>query len=231
MKYPNLRRFWKLQRLVGETAGWLQLRSVHDLWRALSRAADESASTGCTFYELNVLYQQIVRSKPSKVLELGSGISTIVMGFAAKHVTASGNPCTVVSMEESEFYCNDLRRLVPAEIMDCIQLIYSPVEDRRLDGHHIARCYVAKPEHPYEFVFIDGPRIPESRTDHRYFDGDLLDVINWNRAAFDAYLDGRSIVADHLRELCPWLRMTHNQNHNFTHISVPAAFDRQKLAH
>ena len=101
MKYTKLLGIRRPKKFFEEVYGWLRLRMEWDLWRDLSPLMARSSSKGCTFHELNVLFRHIVRHQPKYVLELGAGISTVVLAHAAKKVRRSGAPCTVISMEEN----------------------------------------------------------------------------------------------------------------------------------
>jgi hypothetical protein len=164
---------------------------------------------------------------PREVLELGAGISTIVLGHAAKLLRQRGKPCHIVSMEESEGYFHNLKRLLPKQLEEYVTLIRSDVEDRVV-GSAIARFYRDKPVKSYDMVFIDGPQVPDR--DPRYLDGDLLDVIEWNDGAFTAYLDGRRYTRENLRILLPWTRQDYNAVHRFTRIDLPQKSQRTPLA-
>lgn len=206
-----------------------RLKNDQPLWQSLQSILSRSESTGCTFYELEVLYRHIVDCKPALVLELGSGISTVAMGYAAKRVRKLGSPCTIVSIEESQFYYEDLRKLIPEDITACVELIQSPVEDIRMGDNLIARRYANVPPQPYDLVFIDGPQIPKFRIDPRYFDGDVLRVMEWNQRPFTAYLDGRLGTLTNLQRLLPWATFDFDRRHRFTRIEIPGKADRGEL--
>jgi hypothetical protein len=153
----------------------------------------------------------VIKRKPARILELGSGISTIVLASAATRIRTEGGVCFVVSMEQHDSWFKEIRQLVPPELAQSIELILSPIEDRKI-GRRIAGCYSMKPKQAYDFVFIDGPQHP-LRNDPAYFDGDLLDVIDWNPNAFTACLDGRTGTLANLRQILPWAGITHNPHH------------------
>ncbi len=203
-----------------------RLKNDPTMWQSVEEILLHSESTGCTFYELEVLYRHITEHKPALVLELGSGVSTIVMGYAAKKVRDLGMPCTIVSMEESAYYYDDVCKLIPKDIIDCVELIQSPVEDIRLSNDFIARRYVNVPPNPYDLVFIDGPQVPKFQDDPRYFDGDILRVIEWNQQPFTAYLDGRRGTRINLQRLMNWANFDFNKRHKFTRIDIPAVVER-----
>jgi hypothetical protein len=169
-----------------------------------------------------MLYRHVVETRPAEVLELGSGISTIVLGYAAKRVRTKGQPCRITSMEEDAFYHGDLSKLLPDDIRPCVDLILSPTEDRCIEGR-IGRFYRDKPERPYTMLFIDGPRVPEANTDSRYFDGDILDAMAWTNGSLTAFVDGRYHVASAIRHLAPLARIECDRAHKFTRISMMPA--------
>ena len=212
--------------MIDEWRGWWLLRSDHTLWRGLEPILDRSSSTGCTFHELATLYQHVVTYRPTEILELGAGISTIVLGYAAKQICDGGGACHLTSLEESEFYYNDLLTIVPHEILQYVDIILSPVEDRDAGDGRIGRHYIGLPKHRYDLVFVDGPQVPEAKRDPRYFDSDLLDTLRWNDDAFVAYVDGRQTTRDNLQRLMPWADFTYNKHHRFTRIQIPAENER-----
>jgi hypothetical protein len=221
VKYPRLTR---LRRLPGELVGKRYLQSDAHLWRALEPVLARSSSKGCTFFELAHIHRHVIKRRPARILELGSGISTIVLASAATRIRTEGGVCFVVSMEQHDSWFNEIRQLVPPELAQSIELILSPIEDRKI-GRRIAGCYSMKPKQAYDFVFIDGPQHP-LRNDPAYFDGDLLDAIDWNPNAFTACLDGRTGTLANLRQILPWAGITHNPNHKFTHIEIPSVSAR-----
>jgi hypothetical protein len=224
MKYVRLRNLWQVRRFVGELRARRRLQTETAMWSGLAPILKRSASVGCTFYELDVLYHHIVEHRPEWILELGSGISTIVMGYAANQVRAGGRQCTIVSLEQHESYFNDLGKLIPSEIAGSIELIHSPVEVFDIgNGEFIAGRYTKKPKHNYGLVFVDGPQNLQYRSDSKYLDGDLLDAIDWNADGFVAFLDGRAGTLANLRKLMPWAEFVRNLHHKFTRIAIPPA--------
>ena len=221
MKYPKYQRFSRLKQYLQEVHGMKKLKADTDLWTVLEPICEASSSTGCTFHEMYLLYSHILKHRPSHVLELGAGVSTVVMGYAAKKVSASGKPCGIVAMEDSEFYYDDLKKLVPESLGDYVSLVLSPTEDREVDGF-IARCYTKKPKHEYGMTFIDGPEIPSQKEDPRFLDGDILDVVAWNRKPSTAYLDCRIGTRDAIAKLIPKATIHWDRKHKFSRIDLPA---------
>ena len=224
MKYTKFRGIRRPQKFFDEVCGWLRLRLEWALWRDLAPLMVKSSSKGCTFHELDVLYRHIVRHRPKYVLELGAGISTVVLAHAAEKVRRTGAPCTIISMEENPSYYKELKNLFTTGVSNCVELIQSPTEDRKIGGR-IARCYVTKPRHAYDFVFIDGPQVPK---DANYFDGDILDVVEWNSKAFTAYLDGRLETQENLIRLFPFAQVSFDKHHKLTRFDFPSRGSARK---
>lgn len=217
----------RILRSLDELRARRRLARDRDLWRVLEPISRSSASTGCTFHELDRLYASVIDHRPARVLELGAGISTIVLAYAARRVEAEGGtPPLIVSMEESAYYHDDLDKLIPEEVRHHVRLVLSPVEDRAEPGGLIGRRYARTPAHAYDLVFIDGPQVPKMRVDPRYFDADLLDVIDWNPGAFTAWLDDREGTRLNLGRLLPWAGMDYDPRHRLTRIAVPEAAGR-----
>lgn len=224
MKYPKYERFSRLRKYLQEVHGMLRLKADREMWRVLDPICRQSSSTGCTFHELYLLYSHILKARPRHVLELGAGISTIVMGYAAKKVHAAGGECLVVAMEDSPFYHAELKKLIPPELDECVRLMLSSTEDREVGGF-IARRYTEKPRHEYGMIFIDGPEIPSQKEDPRFLDGDILDVAEWNQKPFTAYLDCRIGTRDAIKVLLPKAVIHWDRQHKFSRIDFN--FDKQ----
>ncbi len=223
MKYPRLNSINRIPRYLQEKYGWWQLRNERLLWRDLAPLFGVSASKGCTFYELLILFKHIVRKRPAYVLELGAGISTVVLGHAALRVRAMGLPCTIVSLEEDEFYFHDLKKLLPKATADCVRLVLSSTEERAVDGF-ISRCYSDKPRFEYDLVFVDGPQVPK---DARYFDGDILDVVDWNPNPFTTFVDSRKSTRDAIVRMFPKVRMSYDSRHKLGRFDFPMSSKRK----
>lgn len=222
MKYPRYEKLGRIRRYWQEVRGMRALQCETELWEILEPVCRSSPSTGCTFHELHVLYQHILRERPAHVLELGAGISTIVMAYAVKKCCDAGHPSKLVSMEEDAYYYGELCKSIPESLRPHVELVLSPTEDREVDGY-VARCYKEKPERPYELVFIDGPQIPSHKVDPRYLDGDVGDVRRWNPDAFVAYLDSRRGTREKIAKLFPEARIRYDRLHKLARIDFPAA--------
>lgn len=72
----------------------------------------------------------IQRRRPSLIVELGSGASTIVLGYCAQSIGA-----TVLSLEHLEDYVGTTSRMVEDhELHDVVRVVHAPLTDVEIDG-------------------------------------------------------------------------------------------------
>lgn len=199
-------RGWKILRkevLRGfqmELVGLLYFRSKPQLWAEISHALRVSPSTGCNFAELHCLHSEILRIRPSNVLELGSGLSTIVLADAAMRLRLRNRNCSVTSLEESPQYADATQRIIPGRLSEVVEVICSPVVRLDLEDGWIGLEYEKKPEKDWDFIFIDGPQLPDNSRESKFFDSDLLSILKVNSTSIVAYLDGRASTLKRLSQ-------------------------------
>jgi len=201
-----------------------QLQSDSMLWRCLSPVFEKSHSTGCDYSELLMLYKHVRNERPSTILELGSGVSTAVIAYAIHSLSSTGYRCRLISMEEDKRYHAQIVAIFPEVLRPYVEIIQSPTEDREVQAGLFSRCYINKPRLKYDFVFIDGPQVPRS---DEYFDGDILDVLEWNSSPIVAFLDQRIKTRRALRRLMPFARI--KANREFAVFHIPEAAKRSAL--
>jgi hypothetical protein len=178
------------------------------LYRALLEAHGSSSSIGISLFEAAALYSAVLRFRPKRILELGAGLSSIVLGYAAKRLSESGLPSEVHSWEESAAYFHDLQPLIPEAIRPFLTIsVGSPIRVAESD-RWIGVRFPEKSPAPYDLVFVDGPEYPEriapQTGESRHFDADVLDVLGWNPSPLVVLVDGRRQTVAALRELRPF---------------------------
>ena len=106
--------------------------------------------------DLLILHKVIMQKNPKKVLELGSGKSTIAITRWLHKLNGSH---AVVSMDEYEKWGNltteNLNRL---SIEHNTEVIISERVDSSV-GFFLGTKYKAIPKHNYDLIFIDGPDV------------------------------------------------------------------------
>jgi hypothetical protein len=106
------------------------------------------------YHKYFILYRHIRKLKPNYVLELGSGITTLVIRKALE-MNGRGQ---LVSMDENKDF---------AESMSEYGVRYSEAIDDEYKGIKGKR-YADIPDYPYDYVFVDGPTTPTVDLDTFY---------------------------------------------------------------
>jgi len=128
-----------------------------ELWKDLDNYLKQSPSTGASFGDYKVLYDEIRKRKPKEVLECGTGVTTIIIAHALKkNEQETGVRGRVTSMEDIEKYYDAAKQLIPKHLEIYVDLVLSPSVE---DTHYFFRGirYEEVPNRQYEFVFVDGP--------------------------------------------------------------------------
>lgn len=95
------------------------------------------------------------KRKPSVIVELGSGVSTIVLGYCAQSIGAS-----VWSLEHDDNYARASSRLVEEhELDDVVTVVHAPLSDIDLDGKKWRwyRTDALQGLEQIDMLFVDGP--------------------------------------------------------------------------
>lgn len=190
-------------RRASERRALAQLKSREPLWRCLEELRRRSQSTGAQYADYWALYETITRERFHRVLECGSGLTTAVIALALKEVQrASGRPVLCVSMEEDTAYHRNIVAIFPDELRDVVDFRLSERIERPY-GRRLGCCYRRIPEHPYEFMFIDGPTLRRGPGAPKCFNADLINVLASSRGPLLALIDQRVGTLWALKELLP----------------------------
>ena len=142
----------------------------------------DSRTTGANFYDYWLLYSHIRKAKPREVLELGPGVTTLVIAQAL-HENGGGR---VTAMEDIPRWHEATDEIIPDRLRPYIDLRLSPCRETHW-GPFRGKAYGEIPERDYEFAWIDGPSYDKSRE----FDADILEVVARSDRPITAYVDGR----------------------------------------
>lgn len=113
-------------------------------------------------YKIRLLAEVIWRFKPRRVLELGAGASTFLIGeLLRRNALESGIVGKLVSVEQSSDYFKRIQLGINAgELGEFIALHQSTISLRWVGGYR-ALCYDSLPPFGhYDLVFVDGPAPP-----------------------------------------------------------------------
>lgn len=144
--------------------------------------AKNTPSTGANYYDYWLLYSHIRKHKPKEVLELGPGITTLVIAHAL-HENGSGR---VTAMEDQQKYHDALQAIIPDHLRPFIDHVHSPSHQTHW-GPFRGRAYESIPERDYDLVWIDGPNYDRNTE----FDVDILPLVSKRDKPITAFVDSR----------------------------------------
>jgi hypothetical protein len=113
---------------------------------------------------IDALVCTIEQTRPGAIIEYGSGVSTVVLGWAVRTVWGPSTQPRVVSVEQSELHAAETRALLArAGLEDEAVVIVAPLAEQDIEGLRTS-CY-ALPDRlsdaiggrPADLVVIDGP--------------------------------------------------------------------------
>jgi predicted O-methyltransferase YrrM len=106
---------------------------------------------------MRFVYGEIVRTRPRRVVECGSGSSTVVIAYALERLGERG---TLVALEHDPTFLEQTRELLEEHgLTERVDLRHAPLEDVELStGTFPWYAPTAVPtDVPIDLVFIDGP--------------------------------------------------------------------------
>ncbi|MGH7817102.1 MAG: hypothetical protein ACREOR_06910 [Candidatus Binatia bacterium] len=120
----------------------------------------QSNSTGAGWTDYHLLHRYIVVRRPSRILEFGSGRTTVVMAhaLAATHLKFPKHPPGhLCSMEDVLRFHEDAKAIMPPQLSRYVTLIHSPKREATWRNEIWGFGYSELPSGPFNFVFVDGP--------------------------------------------------------------------------
>ena len=115
-------------------------------------------STGTKYPTLYKAVKSILQKKPSYILECGTGTSTLVLAetILLMQKKDPSYRCKIISMESIPKWYDMACALLPAKYSEFVEI---RLGERELYEYSMFRGYSHSniPEHPYDFVFLDGP--------------------------------------------------------------------------
>jgi predicted O-methyltransferase YrrM len=167
------------------------LQRIPAVSAAVRRYRATSGVTGASHSDYLTLYREIRRYQPREVLELGTGISTVVLAHALLDNAAEGAPLGhLTSMEEDAGWHAQAVASLPVELEHVVDIVHSP----KVDGHYKmfrGVQYASVPERPYDYIFSDGPERHSPVDGDKLFDLDFIQVVRRSDRPI------RGVVDDH----------------------------------
>jgi len=185
-----------LERLIAanERRAEAALERIPAVAGAIRKYRAMSEVTGMSWSDYLTLYQEVRRYRPQEVLELGSGVSTVVLAHALIDNAAAGAPPgRITSMEEDLGWHRKAMACFPPELAHLVDYLHSP----KVDGYYkIFRGvqYASIPERPYDYVFSDGPERHSLVNGDKLFDLDLIHIVRRSDRPIRAMVDNHYLT-------------------------------------
>lgn len=149
---------------------------------AVLAAAGRSISTGAELTDYHLLHRYVAVRRPRRMLEFGSGVTTVVMAHAlAEAHRSTGIAGHLYSLEAIPKFHENVKAILPDALQRYVTLICSPRREAVWRGEIWGFGYSELPPGPFDLVFVDGPT--EYRDDEARLRGvkgvclDLLDLL------------------------------------------------------
>lgn len=111
------------------------------------------------------LHGWVLENKPQRILEFGSGVSTLVLAAAVKQAFPDAKEPVIISLEESEGCAAETRALLAKAGVDGLAQVHvapaGPLGEGEKTGYQIDASQLRG---PYELVVIDGPTTSRRQT-------------------------------------------------------------------
>ncbi len=193
-------------RIINEKKSEKAFKNIDngDLNIIISELLKKSDSTGCEYSDYMSLWKSLNQFKPKCILELGSGITSALIAYYIKTRTKN-NSVKFISMEESEYYFNNIKSIFPKNLEKYVKFHLSERVEKTYDG--LTGCHYKRvPDLNYDFIFIDGPVDRAKFNDSNYpktFNSDFLNYILKTNNSVNAMLDQRILTLMTLKKLFP----------------------------
>jgi predicted O-methyltransferase YrrM len=143
-------------------------------------------------YKLWNLRQLLLRFKPQRILEFGSGSSTLVICDYLRQQDGS-----LLSIDEEEKWAANTRRLVDLQSTDSVEIINSK-KICRSESKPREIKYELSLHDKYDFVFVDGPSLEVDGV--KWKDAVNSNVLELPQGPEVIVVDGRRATAKYLAE-------------------------------
>lgn len=153
-----------LQKLGNRYCRWRLERALPGIGQELQAYAKGSATTGTQPITMWLAVRTILRHKPRRILESGTGSSTLILAAAVKRLRAAdpGYDGRIISMESVAEWFDTAQASLPDQCRDVVDIILGPREKFEMA---MFRGYVHGniPAEDYDFVLLDGPKFWDER--------------------------------------------------------------------
>jgi len=165
----------------------------------------ESKSTGTELTDYYFIHRYVVSRRPKRILEFGSGRSSIVIAHALREAmqrSSDHEQGHLESMEDIPAYHEDVKKICPDELSSFVTFHLSPKKDYMWREMLWAFCYQDLPDGSFDLVFVDGQTA--KRNGNVGVNGDVLVLAERNQEMrFDVIIDFRLVTCRALARLLP----------------------------
>jgi len=190
MSYVYERSFVVKRKLLQFRAK-LWLNRHPDLKQQIKSYSENSEVTGCNVTDYWVLWNEIRAKKPREVLELGTGVSSLIIAHALMENEEETGYCgRLTSMEESPLWKDKAVSLLPSKYQKIVDIYLSGTQED-LFSFFRGVSYSSIPSRSYDFVFIDGPTTKSPVDGAPLFDIDFLNIIRNSEHPVSGIVDKR----------------------------------------
>lgn len=108
-----------------------------------------------------VIWPLLWRDNPQLILELGAGISTLVLATYAAAASSRGNSCRVVTLEQDQEAKAEVEERLKAVRLDSfVKVFHAPLNDQALYDLNELNTLLSSSCQRIDWVLIDGPSGP-----------------------------------------------------------------------
>lgn len=155
-----------------------------------------TVSTGASRKDYMFLHRYVLARKPKAVLELGSGVTSLVIADALREVEKSeGFTGRLHTIENIPEYYEHAKSMCPPDLEKYVTYHCAPAKTFKWRGQLFAVGYDVEPEGPFDLIFVDGPNAPAgqaSAMDGGAIDADALRALDrYPEHYTDIVIDGR----------------------------------------
>ncbi len=162
--------------------------------KMLSKMEFESFHKYTFWGDAYFLLNYLKNNKPVKILELGSGVSTLVFAYflhKSKEENSLSSKAELVTLDENKDYQRNLvAKSIPIEMRNNIVFLYSSLEIKKYEkGNFFANgiYYSNTPKQHFELIYVDGPQVvPGVYNDSSYISEHPLTKIKIKPKPFDS---------------------------------------------
>lgn len=194
----NRKVFNRILKMIAKSRLEALLPEMRSELIAYSKGSDTTGTQPITLF---LAVKDILKYRPRRILECGTGSSTVVLALAVQKLK-SEDPSydgKVISMESVEEWYRIAQSNLPDKFKNIVTIVHGPREKYEVS---MFRGYIHsnKPDEEYDFVFLDGPNFEDEYG--TAFCADVIHVAQKKRKGkLRGVIDGRGSSAFVLQTL------------------------------